>query len=84
LRRFLHAAYAPVNVRRVGEGYVFDIPEKALKKKLLFEGEFSQDETTFTARLIVGPKFELLDYLRSFPEPERWRQASVEVIRLWY
>ncbi len=84
LRRFLHAAYAPVNVRRVGEGYVFDVTEKALKKKLLFEGEFNQDETTFTARLVVGPKFELLDYLRSFPEPERWRQASVEVIRLWY
>jgi len=84
LRRFLHAAYAPVNVRRVGEGYAFDVPEKALKKKLLFEGEFSQDETTFTARLIIGPKFELLDYLRSFSEPERWREAHVEVIRLWY
>jgi radical SAM superfamily enzyme YgiQ (UPF0313 family) len=84
LRRFLHAAYAPVNVRRVGEGYVFDVPEKALKKKLLFEGEFSQDETVFTARLVVGPKFDLLDYLRSFPEPERFREASVEVTRLWY
>ncbi|MEJ5308720.1 MAG: radical SAM protein [Anaerolineae bacterium] len=82
LRCFLHAAYAPVNVRRVGESYVFDVPEKALKKKLLFEGEFSQDETAFTARLVVGPKFELLDYLRSFPEPERWREGSVEVIRL--
>jgi radical SAM superfamily enzyme YgiQ (UPF0313 family) len=83
LRRFLHAAYAPVNVRRVGEGYAFDVPDKALKKKLLFEGEFNQDETAFTARLVVGPKFELLDYLRSFPEPERWREAEVEVKRLW-
>ena len=84
LRRFLHAAYAPVNVRRVGEGYAFDVPEKALKKKLLFEGEFNQGETAFTARLVVGPKFELLDYLRSFSEPEQWREASVEVTRLWY
>ncbi|HOU12859.1 MAG TPA: radical SAM protein [Anaerolineae bacterium] len=83
LRRFLHAAYAPVNVRRVGEGYVFDVPDKALKKKLLFAGEFTQDETTFTARLIVGPKFELLDYLRSFSEPERWREAHIEVRALW-
>ncbi len=83
LRRFLHAAYAPVNVRRVGEAYVFDVPEKALKKKLLFEGEFSQDETTFSARLIVGPKFELLDYLRSFPASERWREARIEVRKLW-
>ncbi len=83
LRRFLHAAYAPVNVRRVGEGYAFDIPNKALKKKLLFEGEFNQDETAFAARLVVGPKFELLDYLRSFPQPERWREARIEVIRLY-
>ncbi|MGC9394787.1 MAG: radical SAM protein [Anaerolineae bacterium] len=83
LRTFLHAAYAPVNLRREGEGYAFDVPEKALKKKLLFEGEFDQDENTFAARLVVGPKFELLDYLRSFPEPERWREASVEVKMLW-
>ncbi len=83
LRRFLHAAYAPVNVRRVGEGYAFDVPDKALKKKLLFEGEFAQDQTMFTARLVVGPKFELLDYLRSFPEPERWREARAEVRELW-
>ena len=83
LRTFLQAAYAPVNVRRVGEGYAFDVPDKALKKKLLFEGEFSQDETTFNARLVVGPKFELLDYLRSFSEPERWREARVEVAALW-
>jgi hypothetical protein len=84
LRRFLHAAYVPVNIRRVGEGYAFDVPDKALKKKLLFEGAFNQDETAFTARLVVGPKFELLDYLRSFPEPERWRAAHIEVTQIWY
>ncbi|MBN2393305.1 MAG: radical SAM protein [Anaerolineae bacterium] len=83
LRRMLQMAYAPVNVRRVGEGYAFEVPDKALKKKLLFEGEFNQDETTFTAQLVVGPKFELLDYLRSFPQPERWREARVEVKGLW-
>jgi hypothetical protein len=83
LRASLHAAYAPVNIRRVGGGYAFDLPEKTLKKKLLFEGEFSQDETAFMARLVVGPKFELLDYLRSFPESERWREALVEVTRIW-
>ncbi len=84
LRRFLHAAYAPVNIRRVGERYTFDIPEKTLKKKMLFAGEFTQDETAFTARLVIGPKFELLDYLRSFPESERWREAQVEVTRIEY
>ena len=83
LRGVLQSAYAPVNVRRVGESYTFDVPDKTLKKKLLFEGEFNQDEIAFTARLVVGPKFELLDYLRSFPEPERWREASVEVTELW-
>jgi radical SAM superfamily enzyme YgiQ (UPF0313 family) len=83
MRRVLQAAYAPVNIRRTQSGYQFDIPEKTLKKKILFEGEFMQDEATFSARLIVGPKFELLDYLRSFPEPERWREARVEVKSLW-
>ncbi|HOT92816.1 MAG TPA: radical SAM protein [Anaerolineae bacterium] len=83
LRRFLHAAYAPVNIRRAEAGYVFDIPEKTLKKKMLLAGEFAQDETRFAARLVVGPKFELLDYLRSFPEPERWREARMEVMALW-
>jgi len=83
LRGFLHAAYAPVNIRKVGEGYAFDVSEKALKKKLLFEGEFSQDEAAFTARLVVGPKFEMLDYLRSFSKLEYWREARVEVKRLW-
>ncbi|HQE91660.1 MAG TPA: radical SAM protein [Anaerolineae bacterium] len=84
MRRVLQAAYAPVNIRRAGEGYAFEIPAKTLKKKLLFEGAFSQDEKVFTARLVVGPKFELLDYLRSFPEPERWREACVEVKTLWF
>ncbi|MFN2108130.1 MAG: radical SAM protein [Anaerolineae bacterium] len=83
LRSVLQAAYAPVNVRRVGECYTFDVPDKTLKKKLLFEGEFNQGAAVFTARLVVGPKFELLDYLCSFPEPDRWREASVEVTALW-
>jgi len=82
LRKFLQEAYVPVNLRRVGAGYVFDIPEKARKKKVLLAGEVTQDETTFTARLVVGPKFDLMGYLRSFPGPERWREARAEVSEL--
>jgi hypothetical protein len=82
LRRFLRDAYVPVNVRREGDGYCFDIPAKALKKKVLFEGEYRQGELSFEARLVVGPRFDLLGYLRSFPEPGRYREARVEVVDL--
>ena len=79
LRRFLQAAYVPVNLRRDVDGYIFDISVKALKKRVLLAGEFTQDAHSFQARLVVGQKFVLVAYLRSFSGPDRCREAHVEV-----
>jgi len=79
LRLFLREGYVPTNLRRVGEGYRFDIPAKALKKKVLFEGAFHQDTEAFVAQLVVGPKFDLLGFLCSFEGPPRYLDARIEV-----
>jgi len=82
LRKFLQAEYVPVNLRRNGDGYVLDIPEKARKKKVIFEGELAQDGPVCVGRLVVSPKFDWVSYLRAFPDSERWREAQAEVTRL--
>jgi radical SAM superfamily enzyme YgiQ (UPF0313 family) len=82
LRRFLQDAYVPVNLRRVNEGYRFDVPEKARKKRVLLAGHFEQDAASFTAELEVTPKFDLVAYLRSFRGRDRILEAQVEVIEL--
>jgi radical SAM superfamily enzyme YgiQ (UPF0313 family) len=79
LRDFLRAAYVPCNVRREGAGFRFDLPPKALKKKVLFEGTYEQNGDRFTARLLVGPRFDLGGFLRSFGPPDRHRLAQVVV-----
>ncbi|MFP4345580.1 MAG: radical SAM protein [Anaerolineales bacterium] len=79
LRDYLRELYVPANIRGVGEGYVFDLPQKALKKKVLFEGRYVEDDEHFEASLVLGPKFDLLGFLRSFEEPKRYREASIEI-----
>ncbi len=79
LRRFLQAAYVPVNIRKHGEGYQFDIPRKSLKKKALLAGSFHRTAEAWELRLEVGPKFDLAGYLRTFPAPSHWRRARVVV-----
>ncbi len=79
LRDFLRAAYVPCNLRREGAGYRFELPAKARRKKVLFEGSYEQTADRFVARLVVGPKFDLLGFLRSFGEPERYRGAEVAI-----
>jgi hypothetical protein len=82
LRRYLQAAYVPVNVRREGETYRFELSKKARKKKVLLGGEYVQDDVRFTAQLTVTSKFDVLAYLRSFSNSNRWREAHVRVMRL--
>jgi hypothetical protein len=79
LRDYLRELYVPANIRGVGAGYVFDLPRKALKKRVLFDGRYMEGDERFQASLLVGPKFDLLGFLRSFEEPERYREASVEI-----
>jgi len=81
LRAFLQAAYVPVNLRRAGEGWVFDVPEKARKKKALLRGVCREEAGTWVAELVIGPKFDLRGYLRAFPGPSRAAAARVWVLR---
>ena len=82
LRAYLQDRYVPVNLRGVDDGYVFDIPEKARKKRVLFAGSFLETDGQFELDLVVSPKFDLVDYLTSFTEPGRYREAQVEVVSL--
>jgi ferredoxin len=82
LIEFLRAAYVPCNVRRQGGGYILDLPAKALKKRIVFAGRYREGPEETTVELTVSPKFDLLGYLRAFPESDRHRQARIEVTEL--
>jgi len=82
LRSYLQGRYVPVNLRATGNGYLFDIPPKARKKRVLFEGKFSETDGRFDLDLVVSPKFDVVDYLKSFAEPGRYREARIEVTQL--
>ena len=81
LEQYLRDAYLPYSLRRQGEGYCFDLPKKALKKKILFDGFFEAREEGFSASLQVGPKFDLLAFLRTFGQ-DLERHAQVQVTEL--
>ncbi len=82
LRAYLHANYVPANLRRLGAGYVFDLPAKALKKRTLFEGSYREEGDDFVFSLVVGPKFDLRAYLEEFAEPRRYREAKIRILEL--
>jgi hypothetical protein len=77
LERYLEEAYVPYSLRRQetrtkgARRYRFDVPEKGLKKKVVFGGHFEQGPEGLRAELEIGHRFDLLTLL----EP-----ASVELI----
>jgi hypothetical protein len=77
LEQYLRGAYVPYSLRREGDGYRFDLPPKAFKKKVLFGGFFEAREDGFFASLDVGPKFDLMALLQSFGEENVSRHARV-------
>lgn len=79
LRRYLQDQYVPVNLRRTEEGYAFDISKKALQKRIVYAGNFSETRTTYYSHLVVSTKFNLLAYLQSFADPYWVNEAMVEV-----
>jgi hypothetical protein len=79
LRRYLQDQYVPVNLRGVAEGYVFDIPAKARKKRVIFAGRFQDGDGRTEIEIAISPKFDLVGYLASFTESGRHREAQVEV-----
>ncbi|MBN1487044.1 MAG: radical SAM protein [Anaerolineae bacterium] len=82
LRKYLHQQYVPVNIRRHDGGYQFDIPAKAHKKKSLLGGNYTQDAVQFTGDLVIGPKLDIVDFLRSFDKPEHYREARIIIEHL--
>ena len=72
----------PVNLHRTPEGYTFDLSKKALQKRTLYAGSFSQDKVTFRGDFVVSRKFDLRDYLQSFADPYWFEEAIVEVKNL--
>jgi len=72
LEASLAEAYVPYTRRREppqlgGEvRYRFEIPEKGLKKRVLYGGYMETGEGGLTASLEIGPKFDLLGLLERF------------------
>jgi len=80
LEEYLRGAYVPYSLRREGVGYRFDLPAKALKKKILFGGFLEVREDGFFAGLEVGPKFDLIGFLKRFGKENLIRLAQVRVV----
>ena len=79
LEQYLRGAYVPYSLRREGNCLRFDLPRKALKKRILFGGFMETREDDFFASLDVGSKFDLLAFLRTFDEGSLFRHARVRV-----
>ncbi len=79
LEQYLRRAYLPYSLRREGSGYRFDLPPKALKKKILFAGFLETRADGFYASLDVGPRFDLGAFYEMFGQPNLFRQARVAV-----
>jgi radical SAM superfamily enzyme YgiQ (UPF0313 family) len=81
LEQYLRGAYVRYSLRREDGGYRFDLPPKALKKKILFGGflETREEDQGFSASLDVGPKFDLMAFLRTFDGRGLAQRAQVRV-----
>jgi radical SAM superfamily enzyme YgiQ (UPF0313 family) len=82
LEQHLRDAYLPYSLRREGTGYRFDLPRKALKKRILFDGLLEMRESGFFASLDMGPKFDLLAFLQAFGEKHVSRHAQAQVSKI--
>ncbi|MEA3340494.1 MAG: hypothetical protein U9R15_11060, partial [Chloroflexota bacterium] len=79
LEQYLRSAYAPYSLRREGDRLHFDLPRKAIKKKILFDGFFEVQKDGFWASLEIGPKFDLAAFLRTFGGETLFRHAQAHV-----
>jgi len=79
LEQYLRAEYLHYNLRREDGRYRFELPRKALKKKILFDGFFETQSDGFSASLDVGPKFSLMAFLQTFGEEHLARHAQARV-----
>jgi hypothetical protein len=79
LEEYLRSAYLPYSLRREGDGYRFDLPKKALKKRLVYQGYIEERESGFTASLDVGARFDLSVLIAPIGPPGLARQIRARV-----
>jgi hypothetical protein len=83
LEAYLRGAYVPYSLRREDEHRLaFDLPAKALKRKVLFGGLIESRDDGFLASLDVGPKFDLAALLGEFPGENLHRYAQALISRI--
>ena len=83
LEAYLRGAYVPYSLRREDEHRLaFDLPAKALKKKVLFGGLIESRDGGFLASLDVGPKFDLAALLGEFPGKNLHLHARVSISKI--
>ena len=80
MERYLRGAYLRYSLRRDGGRYLFDLPRKSLKKRLLFGGWLAEEEGAFRAGLEVGPKFDLGALLRLLGSGDEGRARVVALV----
>ncbi len=76
----LREAYVPFSLRREGETYVLDVPPRGQKKKILLGGLLENRPDGFFAVLEVGPKGDLMDFLRRVGEGRTMESCRVRVL----
>jgi hypothetical protein len=77
LEAYLREAYVPYSLRRGGDRLGFDLPAKALRKRILLGGFIETQNGIFLASLDVGPKFDLAALLGKFPGENLHHHAQV-------
>jgi hypothetical protein len=87
LEQYLRDAYLPYSLRRIPcpkedeACYSFDVPQKGLRKKILWAGTFSLGEAGMEAHLEIGPGFDLSVFLGTFYERARYH-AQAHITRV--
>ncbi|MCX7037981.1 MAG: hypothetical protein NT005_02430, partial [Spirochaetes bacterium] len=82
LADFLNREHVPITLRRAEGGGTYTVGEKALRKKALLAGRFTDSGREAVLELRVGLKFPLAEYLASFHGPGVSRRALLEVVSI--
>ncbi|MCJ7738672.1 MAG: radical SAM protein [Anaerolineae bacterium] len=79
LLQFLRDSHIPVNLRREesSQSLILDLPAKALKKRVLLEGQLIESGEGTQLLMVCTPKFRLLDFLVSLSIPDAFHRLAV-------
>ncbi len=79
-----HLKALPVafQMRRDGDARRYDVPPRELRRRTLFAARVEEKEDATRFHLKIGPKFDLLGFLRSLPDHDAERMTRVTAGRL--